>query len=679
MLRRGASHGLGAANRRTYEKPWLNNVQRRTSAPPKEVSSKAASSRRNSPSPAPLGVAVLQAGHATDDAGSPKRRDSGVDRSGSCGAAVPSRRPAVSAELVLSGGPQPGSLLGGAASDGDHTPGRARGLPSGDAEKSPAPPQSPAKAARSRSPDAKAPAPLTAKVDSPAASRSAPSSRSARDLQSRPAARRSPRGQGERSGIEAVGRSRHYGSEATSPMPPSPSMSSTLRSRHYSSVPVLPTRRLPEGGVEGRGLPGRRAELEEQRAYAGGWGERHAFGAGTSSRRPCPAYLGEEDANDLHHNGDHFGFSLGLRGETYKNEVRPLETPREAALRRKREAADVEMARIAEATMLHIVAQPIRRRGVGEGASGNSVGPPSNLGTNAVYGEADAHRSFCLEELRSPSRAVGGGNVPWVHDGEARETGETQRRFSRGSAPWARYDDGEASAEVQRRGSRGGAVPWARAEEAEETPEVHRRDTRGSTVPWARDDDDEDFAEAQRSRTRGSPSSSPPASSIPSPKLHNGVDRLPVHGRASYPNGDQQLLFWGPRELGESPRMAARRRKCEASDRDLLELKAQQAGAAGSARQIAHQLRDLHTRAFLAPFATGSGDGHCSDGLDRGMALPMLRPVAPVGRSSAFPARPALEPRCQTSDVELECATVLSVELPGHSVLTAWTEQEGLV
>merc|ERR1712203_1299969 len=63
-----------------------------------------------------------------------------------------------------------------------------------------------------------------------------------------------------------------------------------------------------------------------------------------------------------------------------------------------------------------------------------------------------------------------------------------------------------------------------------------------------------------------------------------------------------------PAYAHETPREAARRRKCEAADRDGARLRETHAEAAVASRQMGEKVRDFHARAFTAPFATVDND-----------------------------------------------------------------------
>lgn len=66
-------------------------------------------------------------------------------------------------------------------------------------------------------------------------------------------------------------------------------------------------------------------------------------------------------------------------------------------------------------------------------------------------------------------------------------------------------------------------------------------------------------------------------------------------------SGSMEQCLPGHMPVAESPKEAARRRKCEASDRDLERLR--RCEELGSSRLMALQLREEHSRLFVSPFA----------------------------------------------------------------------------
>jgi len=250
----------------------------------------------------------------------------------------------------------------------------------------------------------------------------------------------------------------------------------------------------------------------------------------------------------------------------------PAETPREAAYRRKREAADREMARIAEATAQHMAVQPVRPR-------------RTNAGSNA---------SECLD------------TVP-------------------------------AEAE-----SRTDAVPWAI-------------------------DFSEDCASYAGINSPGVPS-------LPSPKVTSPKKILQEVDDAA------SLLAWSAsREFGETPRQAAQRRKVEAADRDLAQLKMKQAEEAGTARRIGLHLREMHARSFHTPFATASMPAEIGGDKELTLGSPMsLSDTVSHNQSladqSTTPGKWSTDDLITTHDEDCESDSGRLLELPGHSVLMAWQD-----
>merc|ERR1712039_613619 len=61
---------------------------------------------------------------------------------------------------------------------------------------------------------------------------------------------------------------------------------------------------------------------------------------------------------------------------------------------------------------------------------------------------------------------------------------------------------------------------------------------------------------------------------------------------------------WNPHNMEETPREMARRRKCEAADRDAARLCTAHVEVACASRQMGQRLREAQARSFVAPFAT---------------------------------------------------------------------------
>lgn len=268
----------------------------------------------------------------------------------------------------------------------------------------------------------------------------------------------------------------------------------------------------------------------------------------------------------------------------------PCETPREAAHRRKREAADRELARIAELTAQHMAVQPVRPR------SG---------------------------------------------------TAEVETRLD--SVPWAIHEDDCAS--------------WTCS-----SPTGHL---------------DHGFASQKRPP-------SPPANRYQTPVQPVQVRCAPPPPKPEiFPKKETAdaatLLAWSGRDPEETPRQAAQRRKYEAADRDLAQLKAKQAEEAGNARRIGFHLRDLHARSFHAPFATSAkrAAAEASDN-ELKVSLPTSSSGTASGSQSfadesTTPGKLSAEDLAQEEaeqqgGEEFDGESSRLLELPGHSVLMAWQD-----
>jgi len=392
-----------------------------------------------------------------------------------------------------------------------------------------------------------------------------------------------------------------------------------------------------------------------------------------------------------------------LAGDACFN-VDPLETPLEAARRRKREAADREIARITEATKHHLAEQPIRRR------PSPSPSPRTPDVTSALrWDETESTQAWKARHSSETRRDEDPG--PPAHGSqESRRCsgtggalgGASMSQFQFPSLPLDRGWQGRSSppnlpcaiAGVGYNSPRGGPPGPVSSVEGGMGPLPHgglsfgvSPTLRGGSPPHpsgggpggvvtprgapSRGDDggfsqprggsqmplSGDGARAVSPRHRGPPAASPEGESrdispspLPSPP---GVSRCASPGGADGRGN-------------ETPRQAARRRKLEAADHDIAMLKAHQADAQ-AVREMASQLRESHSRSFTAPFARGRPDrrpstsapspgscGHCcgSPRVPESCTKPLIR--APVDMETGGLRR--------------------QHELPGHSVFSSWGE-----
>eukprot|EP00929_Paragymnodinium_shiwhaense_P042237 TRINITY_DN21885_c0_g5_i1.p1 TRINITY_DN21885_c0_g5~~TRINITY_DN21885_c0_g5_i1.p1 ORF type:complete len:728 (+),score=162.13 TRINITY_DN21885_c0_g5_i1:423-2606(+) len=261
----------------------------------------------------------------------------------------------------------------------------------------------------------------------------------------------------------------------------------------------------------------------------------------------------------------------------------PGETPKEAISRRKRELAERELARLKEMTLNHIAEHPIRRR-------------PSSVKDS---GDESVEQTLRLDTPNS-------------------------RRSSRGLSS---RDSGSADECAQE--SLQQALRRRKQEQADREaerlkgvqPESVRR--RPPAMPLS------DTSPSQNSTKAAGGSM---AECLQSPSPESPTSR----GSASSFIADD----------GETPREAARRRKKEAADRDLARLKEAQAASSGSAREIAHRLRESHARSFTSPFATAEKTRRPSDPLRSPQAsfssdssLERLPPPPPLSLITQPPAK----------------------------------------
>lgn len=255
------------------------------------------------------------------------------------------------------------------------------------------------------------------------------------------------------------------------------------------------------------------------------------------------------------------------------SDLLPGETPKQAVLRRKREVADREMARMAEVTAHHVAQQPVKPRTVCD---------------------------ISITEGTEADRTLAADDGPWAVKAVAKpQRGFTHaRRATVGSTMdmTSKLPNGSTHS-VGRWTSDGGSAKAAFASEAPSSP---RRDVLETQVD----------AHQPPHEAPGHPI--PQASLEPVVQGRSSAPSLPVAASASMQQqsalaGQQALLTWGTADLpGETPREAARRRKCEAADRDMLQLKQKQAEVAGAASQVAKQLRDSQMHTFKTPFADAS-------------------------------------------------------------------------
>jgi hypothetical protein len=251
-------------------------------------------------------------------------------------------------------------------------------------------------------------------------------------------------------------------------------------------------------------------------------------------------------------NGSELGMSswADLQSPTSASTL-PGETPREAANRRKREAADRERERRMEATINHVATHSIRPRAKSISQTAGSDEVPSL----APFGDQSSPGLELFTGYRTPPR---------LSFGEISISSSADLEADSSTMPET------PSKAMQRR----------KREAADRELERIRRDSVGILQ-------------------------------MPKPfaPLYDAIsevaadDAKPPPVVASYSSSSPRSSF-GQVETGETPREAARRRKLEAAGRDLERLKATQAGVASNARQIALQLRESHARSFTAPFAT---------------------------------------------------------------------------
>ncbi|CAE8586702.1 unnamed protein product, partial [Polarella glacialis] len=203
-----------------------------------------------------------------------------------------------------------------------------------------------------------------------------------------------------------------------------------------------------------------------------------------------------------------------------------------AAARRRLEAADREMERIAEVTAQHMAANKPRSRP-----------SPSPL-SSATLGQAESLDSA----------------APWAVDSPAASSGIASHNDL--SSPIAARSISSDGPELQRQTSYGSSPVHSPAAGLQSpTPSQS-----GSLLDWGRE-------------------------SNSNSNSNNNSNN----------NSNSSKNDFG---YGETPREAARRRRCESADQEMEQLKLTQAETAGASREIGLQLRASHSRSFVSPFAT---------------------------------------------------------------------------
>lgn len=319
----------------------------------------------------------------------------------------------------------------------------------------------------------------------------------------------------------------------------------------------------------------------------------------------------------------------------------PLETPREAALRRKREAADQEMERVMEASIYHMTTHTIRQRPGGQqpGSLGPTVsGDAENCarGADALLPLAVLPPGFEVRPLGSPEACAASPHCVAACGACGACSSAEEDETDGDASPSAYLRDGCADAvaadmetptqAARRRKQEAADREVGRLREAEHVVQFQKpfapafapsfgevpRSPKAELLAWA--GPEECWRPAQEGRRSsgfgahraalkawdGDSTTSSPPSPWPRKSL-GGEAPQPMQVRGAFVAGGGAVGF---SSIFETPREAARRRKLESATRDLARLKEEQEEVRGSARLIANQVRDQQSRSFSSPFAT---------------------------------------------------------------------------
>lgn len=406
--------------------------------------------------------------------------------------------------------------------------------------------------------------------------------------------------------------------------------------------------------------------------------------ASTMARRQRGASPGEASADDndtFSFAGDAMELSLSAAGVLEASALRhPMETPKEAALRRKREAADREMARITEATIQQAAAQPVRPRptGLGDFAINSPNGSfssscqepmdhalPSDSPQHAGQANSDGQPNLAghSPERQSPWHSPGCQSPDWQSWQSSYWQSPAWQSPAWQSPGWSTgsplaFDEESWAAQAASPGSSGRRPETPR--EAVQRRKMEASDRAADRIRDAAQADDGYRAIHRRPSEPVVPEAGPIAFGCDPGRQAMGPGR-PASGTGA-------MLAWEQGESGETPREAAVRRKREAADRDLQALKQKHAESAGNAREIAGRLRDSHQRTGLSPFATPHARQSSSGG-DSMNSSKGGEPVisSPGSRSPTGSIAGRLQKESSMSSLN---------ELAGHSVLTPWEARQ---
>lgn len=262
-------------------------------------------------------------------------------------------------------------------------------------------------------------------------------------------------------------------------------------------------------------------------------------------------------------------------------------------------------------------------------ASGGT-GECASTGSATAYAEA------------TPTKTLNSSDSQGLLDFGTPKQTETPRMAARRRKQEAADREAERLCEIARSNSRPQLCTPKESEAANESVEA--------TLAWEPCEPRESLREAAMQRKRE-------AADQEAERLCKVVQKA---GRAQpcIPRDSGELFpAWEEDAVRKSSQENARRRKCEAADRHLEQLKQTHAGAAATAREMASRVKDTHTRSFCPPFAT----------MDESAKSPAKEPAVAI-RLSAPPLTPTTlrSPKSEKRSTELPgCSRFVSFKDSG--------------